>query len=267
MYYLIKLNKYQDEYQILLDHLATRIVLLASTNSLPTLEKFDYIEEISNFFEEEKVLSESNETFVPTLGPRLAQFIFVVGNRSELSSIRNNIECYGDTGWEWRPFHMEDYEAGILAQKIATEKKVQFVNLEFAGHLIEKIKDAENNNSVVIIIVDPWSVTINSYKNFLSEYDNSNYINSGVIIPWDLSDGETEQTKEALKANLYEALCHCIIGNRSGLHDDIFSIEDFEESISIAIDEARSRIMKFAKVYQKIEGDTSVAFPIIMGPR
>ena len=261
--YIIKINKYRDEYTIILDHLATKIASLAQEASLPSLVQEIDMENVPNYFTEKDEIQRNPRTSI--LGPRTAQFIFVAGKQKELFGIKEKIDNYGLNGWEWRPFD-EENEIGIIAQNIATSKRMHFSTIDFDTNLIAKIKDAEISNSLVIIIVDPWSVSIRNYKEFLSEYDNTNYVNSGLLIPWNLSDNETEKMQHQLKANLYQALSHCIAGSRSHVRDEILSLEELMGCISTAIDEAYIRIMKFANVFHKIEGSKDVSLPSLTGP-
>ena len=261
--YLIKINKYKDDYMMVLDHLATKIAKVAETKSLPKYVDAIDIEKTPNYF------SVSNKTEnaakISNLGPRLAQFIFIAGKKQELFSLKQHVENYDVNGWSWKPFD-EENEVGIIAQNVATSKRMHFSSIEFGPDLINKIKEAELNNSLVIIIVDPWTVKISSYKEFLSNYDNTNYINSGLLVPWNFSDDETTQEKNQLQENLHQALSHCIAGNRSQVRDEILSLEELAGCISSAIDEAHLRIMKFAQVFRKLEGDKEPPLPFIAGP-
>jgi len=262
LHWIIKLKK-DAEFLEFVDILATTIVQTVNSSKLPIMDGELRLTDIPNAF--------SKTSYGESLPVNLAEspsanFIFVAGKRSELENHKKNLEMYGTKGQkDWKPFN-EDDEIWFIAQNIATKKHLEYNHVNIDEDLINTIKVTEMK-SVVIIIVDPWSLKINSYKTQMELYDQINLINSGILVLWKMTDKETINNLDELRTNLQRTFLHCVFGNRADFKGEITSQNDLETILGIAIEEARARIMKYATVFlppNLASGNTSI--PTISGP-
>lgn len=252
---LSKLGRYKDEYLEFIEQLALKIQQVSQSIDLPSTKIAD-IRSLPNAFEFVGPKSEIGTLSLSNPNPRQTRAIFAVGVKSELQEIKKQIENYDDSGEYWKPFYPDEEEIGIILQQIASDKKLHYVPVKCADTLPDIIRDAENNNCVAILVVDPWSAKLAKYKTPLSKFDEDHFINSAVIVIWNNNDEETTQEKGDLIFNLRNSLSRCMLDNTTMVKDDIATMDDLKNSMSNAIDDARAKLLKRAKFFQTIEGGT-----------
>ena len=199
------------------------------------------------------------------VGPRVAQFVFVAGCSNELQQIRPAASCYGSEGGrDWRPWDPPDQSlVGILAQKAAGEENVFCEYLPIDENLVDQLRKAEETNTMVVMVVDPWTIKMPSYGKKMETYDKNNFANSAVLVPW----CENDQSNEVLKiklTNLIQATFFRSSSNTTYFRDQIVSSTEFHRAVSSIICEIRRRLMQRAQVYRQVQSNQSL--PIITGP-
>jgi FxsC-like protein len=102
--------------------------------------------------------------------------------------------------------------------------------LAVAPGLVDPIRQAEAANEVVLIVVDPWTVRIKSYRDPLQAYDEQNFINCELLVPWNGADAETAASVADLRYSLRQSFQRTYVLNRSHLQDNITSREEFERA-------------------------------------
>ncbi|WP_089935414.1 TIR-like protein FxsC, partial [Candidatus Entotheonella palauensis] len=209
--YLQKLHR--DDYVRCVYVIAKTIVHAASTDLLNDSERFCLLKEVPNAFEENRAGEKSDRQPVSIGGPRYAQFVYIVGRRQELSRLRRNVDAYGDLGAEdWRPYDPPvDDSMMLLAQQAALSEQLISDTLEFNEHvaddLVEKIRQAEDQSKIVLILLDPWTLGLELYRMIMRKYDETRFFNAAVLVPWNENDIESESQADRLlnqiKVTLY----------------------------------------------------------------
>lgn len=132
-------------------------------------------------------------------GYDVAWFVYVAGREGDYQNIRTSRSYYGaNGGYDWKPFHPVDERIGKIATFIASKNKFQPETLLMSQNLIENLRNAETNNTPVVIILDPWALKLDSYIKTMSELDMNRLATSIVLVVWNEGDVETTEKKEAL---------------------------------------------------------------------
>ena len=59
---------------------------------------------------------------------------------------------------------------------------------------------ALKENKIVAILVDPWSLQYNRYREIFKTFDQHNYQNCTVLLPWTESDPQIESRRDVIAA-------------------------------------------------------------------
>jgi FxsC-like protein len=263
LYFLMKVSKFRSEYEEVLLRLAGKVVRAGEADSLPRLSSLPTIGDVNSAFQDGE--SALPEAAAPTQSAfsRVAQFVYVAGSGDEMRSVRKNVACYGEQGGrEWQPYHPEIPKSiGILSQGVATMESLQYETYPAASDIIEKIREAEEINSIVVIVVDPWSIQIESYKKYMLDFDEKDFLNCGILIPWNKKDDETSKNIDELRANVQGTFTRKFILN-TYIKQSIYSMDELEREIYSTINEIRRRLLLKAKVQRPVGGG-GAPIPII----
>ena len=132
------------------------------------------------------------------------QYVFLVGRKDEMVNRRKRHDCYGnyEDRQDWRPcFPDVDQIAGDLARAAATGNGMgcEFVRPSKVAELIETLRDASARKNTVAVLVDPWSLSLGTFKEFAEKFDAEPFPSSGVIVTWNEKDDETVTGLPTLK--------------------------------------------------------------------
>jgi FxsC-like protein len=194
-------------------------------------------------------------------GPRHAKFVFVAGKRDEMETIRTNLNCYGNERREWRPYQGDQTcSVEFLSQGATQSEGISYRFLPFDDQLLDQMREAEGDNNLVIIVVDPWVMQLqnNNYKKLMMDYDEGTFLNSGVIIPWNLADEETEVNQTKLRGGITEVFLRNIIHGNSVLRDNIQSKDEFEMELRKVINQIRLRIARSSELSRPVRSENSI---------
>jgi FxsC-like protein len=264
-------TKFESEYNEFLLKFAGRIFQEASPDLLPPLPELPNLDRVKNAFHNPGPVSSQSVISTSNIDARVAQFIFVAGRNTDFNGIRENVEGYGEKGGrEWQPYYPEAPKPiGIISQHVATMEDLQYETYPLSDDFLERLRGAEQSNSIVVIVVDPWSIQVETYKNHMLDLNTldlnkTDALNCGVLIPWNESDDETAKSLDKLQSNL-----HCTFTRKFVLNtyfrDSIRSVDELQKEISATINDARRRLLTKAKVQRYVE-DISNHIPAISGP-
>jgi FxsC-like protein len=269
LYYIMGLSKHKDDYEQFVTKLARKIVAAGENHPLlekPSLPPFD---QIRNPFV--KAPKGAGSTL------KNAMFSYVVAQKHELPA--SVAERYGEDGKEWRPFHPDCPDpVGLIAMDVAVKQKLFYKDLPLDAKLVERIREAEENKEVVILVVDPQSVQVKTYEQFMRGYDKNNFDNSAVLVAWNPADGATDQERKQLRQHLSETFRHHAGGKRSIYYvDSISSHRDFRSALGKTIVKLRNSLIQASSAQQDIDApdlrrrarEAGIAFdkqPIVAGP-
>lgn len=202
-------------------------------------------------------------------GPRCAQFVYVAALRDEFreASISRPDEAYGDepdSEYEWKPFFPPaDTKAHRLVSHVASECDLLPERLPISNDLDDQIRDAEKKNKIVILLVDPWTLKLDRYRQILQKYDERRFYNAVLIVPWNESDPMTAAQSDQLRSLLEETFSRQeILPDRADLNSEA----KLTAHLKTALQQCRARIVKKLRVMQRPMGPGAASLPLVTGP-
>jgi hypothetical protein len=186
-------NNYRDFLDACVEKLikATNTPPLAALNNLPEFNK------TRSAFHTPCASPESPFQAPVNVGPRYAEFIYVAARRSEIEQlpVKPRIERYGEEGeLDWKPYLPPDEterarEISSYGLGVAFKEDFRYQHIPLEGDLVERITEAEQNNRIVVIIVDTWTLCLEKYRELMKAYDHMMFLNSVVLIAWNTWPG------------------------------------------------------------------------------
>jgi FxsC-like protein len=282
LFYLIRTNK-EAEYEEFIINFADRIVKKASGHDLPRLDPFPGIKSIKSAFHAipdapvpaptvnvaPQRLPASADP--PTInGPEVTWYVYLAGCQADYEGVRSKRECYGQMdGREWKP-HLPPVEKKVsnIAQLVALEKDLTPDVLPLSQDLIANLRNAEETNTIAVLLVDPWSVKFEPYRKLMSYYDKNRFFSCGVIIVWNDNDDETMENHRDLRENIEETFRRNLGESGIFFRDSVRTEDEFRAELSALIDRVRERLMKRGKPARPTPGGGASGgdfFPTISG--
>ena len=195
-----------------------------------------------------------------------ANFAFVAGRPEEVAGVRAHTEGYSREGAGWRPFVPSNRAmVSSLAQITAGKEDLYFKTIEVDDTLVERMRAAENNGEIVVLVVDPWTVKLGSYHAQLGSVDESQFVNYGVLVLVNTEDPESYRESEVLREDVRQALRKTYVANPSYIRESIGNAEQFEREVVAAIGDARRRMAQLGEV-RPWNGAAMRPIPVIDGP-
>lgn len=264
--FLMRQKQHEDDYNKFVVNFALHLMREVEAHPVPPLPLPPSIEDVKPAFPvplEKKRLATAPED----AGPKVARFIFVAGRNAEYLDVRRKLDAYGsDNAREWKPYHPRINEpVGITTQKVAFEENLYYEHAPIDEDFIKRLRDAEASNIIVIIIVDPWSVKLKTYEKQMSDYDLYNFVNCGILIPWNDEDEETKKDGDALKKRIEEIFSRNFVLDNPYIRESISSSEELQKKLTAAIHEVRKRIIQRGRVLRKIESRNTKPLPTVSG--
>lgn len=275
--YLLKLQQYKDEYEKFIDKLSKQIFKkldefskLRAENkyTLPKLKDKITLKDTINGF----AVSNGKQNVVPELnreqlGPNTAKFVFIAGNSEELKVRRKQTDGYGfEGGRDWKPYYPEYEKAiGNITLAVALELDLFYETLVTSVELLEEIGKAEKTNTIVIIIIDPWSIEIEPYSVHINSIDKYAFINCALLIPWNESDIETKNNR-SMQSNIRKIFAKIFVLNNMYIRDSLTNKDALHSEMVMAITEIRRNMFQRAQILRPIDS-TITSLPIVTGTK
>jgi FxsC-like protein len=257
LYELMRNSSYISRRREFIRSLAEWIAELANTYTIPSLSKVPPLDQIESAFVS---TAQAPPASLPSdnTGPGVAKFVFVAGRRNELERIRKHVDAYGrEGGSRWRPYL--DDEVWLISQRAATDQRVQFSHVPVDKDLLEKLRRAEKDQEIVLLLVDPWSLKLDTYEQHMRKLDMETFFNSEILIPWNEEDEETGPRHDELQAHLKEILNRRYVAlNMIGLRDAIGSADELQQELVEAISRLGDRIRQQGRPYREVSGRISL---------
>jgi FxsC-like protein len=265
---LMNLTKYKDDYFEFRQGLARRILAVYDQYPLPAAAQAYEFKTAPEAFGLGAAVGGIVPVNAPGKGPRFVVFVYVVARRNELTAFRQDLECYGDDGWlDWKPFQpVHQQRMSWFAEgAVHADGHLDYQQLEMGPALVAELRQAEQANKIIILIVDSWSLHLGAYANPISQFDQVQFRNCSVVIPW-RADGETQAQEAALKGLLRQTLSR---QPASRLRFGVTSPEHFAKTFEEVIRQARKEAL--SEVFQVATADNGVlgfaAKPMVEGNR
>jgi FxsC-like protein len=271
--YLMRLHR--DEYQAFL-HYFTKMLVDAVENQkvpIPPLNTFPDLCDIESAWK----ATHGPLTHAPIPGDLegagTTRFFFVAGSGSEYVQVRQHVGCYNFQGGRfWAPYHPAvNDQVSFISYRAAGHAQANYKDLPVTDQLIQQIQDAEDTNTIVLLVVDPWSVKVQTFRDLLEEFDSHAFLNCGIVITWNAQDGEPESEHIKLRQDLSAAFKRVLRLRHMYYRDSVASASDLEKELCKAILEIRSRLMQQATEVRSAEpidlqANSLRAMPIIQAP-
>jgi FxsC-like protein len=180
--YMMDLTRHSDDYKEFVTRLAQAIVRAGTQHPLPELKNLKSMDQVRNAFAR-------NGKQVTAL-QRNAIFTYVAGEPHEIRSLPRNLlrdreERYGKGGRDWRPFYPDYLDTvGNVAMLATANQKMYYKELPLDTNLIDSIREAEKERQIVILLVDPCSIRVKTYRESMQELEKYNFENSAVLVVW-----------------------------------------------------------------------------------
>jgi FxsC-like protein len=257
--YLMKLNRYRDDYAQFVDRLATKIVEAGIGAPLPTLSDLPPLASVPCAFRMRHTTEAAGRA---ARGLNNATFVFVAGSQEQLASCRSALHGYAESGgWYWRPFYPESAEsAGRLAQAAATSLDLRFCELEVTDDLVSRLERARENNEPVVLVADPWSISLDTVSEVMQQYDRATLINCGVLIAWNEADPETMANETSLRDAVRKCFPQKIVLHPPAHEwDGIRSATTLKQKMEEALTALRLLLIEMREPQRKVESPELLA--------
>jgi FxsC-like protein len=194
-------NDAKADYGRFLEELSTRLVAAATTDPLPEDTSIAPLSETKSLF-----YPAFGGTPPPQKGSSYAKFVYVAARSSEISDLRIP-EAYDDLAEGWRPYHpLSQERLGAMSSLAASQEGIIPLSIALDDTFLAKIREAETNGNIIIVLVDPWTVLLENYGGFLTQYDGAQFFGSILIVCWNDEDSDTQAARPKLVATLQTAL-------------------------------------------------------------
>lgn len=251
--YLLRMQE-EAAYQQFLLAIAAKIADAAKL-ALPRIHS-QSLDKIESAFHTSPTKSPPSDA--PTLkGVKAAWLVYVAGTQAEYESVRTKRSCYGSNGSEWQPF-LPDAESlvGAIASNVISGNNLSPAPLAVTEKLLDHLQEAEDNNTMAVIIVDPWSIRIKSYEAAMIDLDRARLTNSGVIVLQNQNDPETKAQQAALEALLRTTFSRTWTSKDVYFQHSVQSEQQLREVLTAAIEEVRRRIADRGRL---LRGDVPIS--------
>ncbi len=237
---LLRLGK-EDAYQEFLMAIAQRIAKAATAMKRLPRTPTRPLERIDSAFHASATQVAALGA-APLKGVKVAWLVYVAGAEAEYASVRQQVKCYGSTGGEWQPYFPGESLIGAVASHVASGKNLSPQPVAVTNKLVADLQDAEDTNTMAVIIVDPWSIYIKSFEAAMKELDRARLTNCGVIILWNGEDPETQQKATSLNALLKKTFSRIWTSKDVYFQHSVPNEDELRKALGLAIDEVRRRI-------------------------
>ena len=193
--------------------------------------------------------------------------MFLVGTADEMAAVRDDATAYADDGGKWQPFRPEVCKhVRVLAAAAVAEEDLFPKILKVDDTLLDRLRSAEDRQSLVVLVVDPWTPRLPRLAPYLEQYDARRMINTEILVPWSDADEETAQVRDALLEGLHSSFYRTVMLDSSSLRDSITTAEGFKTELIAAIHEIRNRLIRVGKLRPVRGSETSGSLPLLAGP-
>lgn len=141
-------------------------------------------------------------------GPKFVRFVFIAGEPDQFPAGARRREFYLQFGGaEWKPYYPDAPRPIMsLAQNVAADLDIFSDELRLGENLAEEVRSAERDGSLVVLFVDSWTAELPSYRSILNAFDENNYFNCSIFVPWNETDPQTAGRQEDLRRIVREQI-------------------------------------------------------------
>jgi FxsC-like protein len=277
---LLRIQRNRDDYLEFVTMVAELVVEAAQSTPLPAEPLSVQFEEVASAFHPVAKINNVPAAIngapphaieLRDLVPRSDKVYFVVSaptaeQAAEHSLGRHDRHFYGEAARDWAPYRpaanepLADYATRIAAERSLTSQVTEVDDLEVC------IDQAERDNQIVVLLVDPWSTKMEHHHDVLLHYDRRGDHPAAVMIPWSAEDIETRQQAAELNA----AVRRTFPANSRRQHTTTFrpsvlTNASFGSDLQAVLAESRNRVIASGTLRRPLPGP-SASRPILEGP-
>jgi FxsC-like protein len=278
LFHLMKMENNKEVANVI-SELADRIVKQAELHPLPRLANLKPLKDVQSAFyaplppQPAALANIISGDLPPTAtppsisGPDVAWHVYFAGRGIDYQGTRKDVSCYGNNGgYQWKPFLPPKNESiGALAPQIAGKRGLTSQVLPVSKELIDHLRKAEKDNTIAVLIVDPWSAKVESFNQLLCKYDEYRLQNCGVVIVWNLTDPEAAEKRDELKAALQQAFSRNLNVVDEVFRDTVLSEEELVINLGEVIDKVKTRLLEKSQPARPVPSNGGESFPNLNG--
>lgn len=267
-YVLMQISEHRREYNDFLIELAKDIIETGEKYQLPSLDQLPPLREVESAWSQ-RLLQQSvpgTPAQVTVSSPKHVRFVFIAADPKHFGSARSADPYLQRGGPDWKPFFPDQSEIGPFVQHVVSDKELGFTSdeLVFSSNLVTDIQNAWAERKIVIILVDAWSVNW-GYQQVLQNFDQQNFFNCSVLVPWNDEDSVTKMQGQTILDNLQKTFYFRTSAKNSIFYrDSIRKPEDLRHALHDILTRIKAEIRKHAEISRPLPGDINK--PIITGP-
>jgi FxsC-like protein len=251
-------SKYESEYYDFVEAFSTKLLAVGKSWALSPDPTLPDIKGVASAWEPEQPLpspAAPTAAMSPRLppGPGFALFYYIAGPPSDYLGLRAEARSYGKVGGpDWSPYYPPPPEEKIaqIAQKAVNDMNIVAYHFLPDDALADRIAEAQENNNIVVIVIDPWSLRLERYRQLLKACDARDFYNCAVLMAWNKKDPESNTEIEALKCRIQEEVLRTKFVNQAPNYfwEPIGSRDDLIRALIQAVTGAHTKISKFLPV-------------------
>jgi len=265
--YLMRLNTKQDQYEEFKIRFADKIIAAAKENDLRGLAALRAFDKIQSAFLAAMSGAAAGPPVAEAGGPKSARFIFVAATRPQIASVKQQVEAYdGQSGFHWRPFHPQEDTVGYFAMEAALQQRIQYNELSFGQDLAQQLEQAHRENSIVLVLLDAWTLKVEPYQSWMRPYDRVSLPNCALLVPWNDGDAETVAQRTILQDHLQVTLPAKFLSRPSLFFRDASSAEELRQTLRDTLTQIQMKILEVGEAKKRIEATASASLPTLPVP-
>lgn len=269
--FIMRLTKHGDDYQEFLVKMGRRIVDVAEKHPLTPLAALPPLTAVKNAFAAvpppAAAADPAIEESLSNTGPGFAHFVFVAGQKQELQAVRKALAAYDKDGRLWKPYLPAiDKPIALFTQRAATEADLQHEVLPLSDSLLKQLDAADDTNTIVVLVVDPWTLNVKAYQECMKSYDKRNLVSCAVLVVSNPDDSDDALTAGQLRQKVRETFRNSLTNKNLYVRETIGSAADLSAELVSALVEIRRRLDERAKLFHPIDAGGFNAIPQVSAP-
>lgn len=206
-------------------------------------------------------------------GLRHVKFVILAGAADELHGIRKHTDAYAGSNLGWLPYLPDcQRELAVLVQEVAASEGFSSAFIDPGVGFLEQLQLTQARRNLLVVLVDPWSLRLQLYRHCAGQYDERDFWNGTVLIPWNGQDAETCEHEQSLLELIDEAFPnkatgHKIAGGKSwAFRGTVSTAKLLAQKLREVLRRIKTTLIKTAPAPRKVAGARDVALPILSGP-
>ena len=122
--------------------------------------------------------------------------------------------------------------------------------------MLQTITKTEQYRNIVIIVVDPWSLSIAEWRQFVDDFDRTLLKNCGVLVVWNREDPETNLGLPLFSPVIRDRFDRHINLTNTFFRESVTSIEEFQQALVEAFHKIRANLVNEGKAASIKQGMT-----------